>query len=83
MKVRVKEGMNCFVGGSLRTSGVEFTIYPVECSVEKDSKGKLRIISEKEQFNDDCMELLENPKAKPGPKPKVVKEIKDIGDSKE
>ena len=78
MKVRVKEEMSCFVGGSLRTSGEEFTLKPVTCSVEKDKSGEFRVISVDEQFTESCMICLEKkeepkPKGKPGPKPKAEK----------
>lgn len=81
MKVRVKDGANCFVGGSLRTEGVEFTLKPVTCSVEKDAKGEFRVIGVDEQFTESCMICLEEkkepkekPKNKPGPKPKAKPE---------
>ena len=76
MKVRVKDGMNCFAGGSLHTENTEFTLEPITCSVEKDDKGEFRVISVEEQFTESCMICLEEkpkPKAKPGPKPKQDK----------
>ena len=75
MRVRVKDDESCFVGGVLYTSGVEFTIEPIECSVEKDSKGDPRIISVDEQFTESCMICLDE---KPAPKKKAAKKIEIV-----
>ena len=69
MKVRIKEEKTYFIYGSLRPSGEELTLVPVEHSTQKDEKGNPYIITPEKQFSEKCMELVEERK-KPGPKPK-------------
>lgn len=71
MKVRVKKGKQGFIYGSLRTEGQEFTLKPVEHSIEKDLKGDPCIIPADRQFSDTWMEKI---REKPGPKPKPSSE---------
>lgn len=83
MKVRVKKNKSGFIYGKLRKAGAEFTLEPVKHSVDLDDNGKPVVITVDQQFSKVWMEAIEKPKAKPGPKPEVVKEIKDIGNSEE
>lgn len=74
MKVRVKEDCSGFFGGELRKAGDTFTIEARTHATRKDANGKPLVISAQEQFSETWMEVIEVPKAKPGPKPKVVEE---------
>ena len=73
MKVRVKEGMQGFIYGALKTEGQEFTIKPVEHSVDVDEKGDPTVISVESQFSKMWMEKVA---VKRGPKPKTEEEQK-------
>ncbi len=72
MKVRVKEGETGFFNNRLMKEGDVFVIEAKTHSVKKDDKGNPVVISEKDQFSNKWMEVIEAPKAKakPGPKPK-------------
>lgn len=70
MKVKVKEDCSGFFGGEIRKAGDTFTIEARTHPTRKDEKGQPLVISPEEQFSDSWMEVVERPKAKPGPKPK-------------
>lgn len=72
MKVRVKQGFVGFFGGQNYREGSTFNIEAKTCFNRVDDKGKPIVLSENEQFSDKWMEVVDKPRAKPGPKPKVV-----------
>ena len=74
MKVRVKDDRNGFFDGMLRREGAVFEIEAKTHYTKTDEKGNPLVISEEEQFSAKWMERVDKPRAKPGPKPKVVEE---------
>lgn len=74
MKVRIKEGQKCFIYGSLRREESEVTLKAFDHPSKLDDNGEPLVVTAQDQFSRSCMVKVEEPKAKPGPKPKIVKE---------
>jgi len=77
MKVRVKKDQKGFIYGSLRREGAEFTLKSYDHPKKLDDKGKPLVVSIDSQFSSIWMEKLDQPKAKPGRKPKAKPEVNE------
>ena len=80
MKVRVKKGKVGFIYGSLRRGDIpgakpdEFVLKAFEHPRKLNDKDEPLVVTAEDQFSKIWMEKVDKPKAKPGPKPKLVKE---------
>ena len=77
MRVQVKEGCVGVYGLEQRRSGDQFDIVAKTHSLEKDSKGDPVVITEEEQFSHRWMKRIDEPRLKPGPKPKAKKVVEE------